>query len=79
VTTPPANESFEVFPVDIGRYLNKKHYPDLDVKSQVDKLMEILKDFEPVRRDWLEPAETRGKDAIDQRCGPGAARTNGEK
>ena len=56
----------EVFPVAIGHYASP-NIEDLDVETQVGRVVDLLAPFGGVHREWAHPARDRGSDAVQQR------------
>jgi hypothetical protein len=56
----------EVFPVAIG-YYSSPDLEDLDVETQVGRLVDLLAPFGGVHRAWAHPPRDRGADAVQKR------------
>jgi hypothetical protein len=56
----------EVFPVHIG-YYSSPDLEDLDVETQVGRLVDLLAPFGGVHRAWAHPPRDRGADAVQKR------------
>jgi WD40 repeat protein len=65
---PRRRAAFQIFPIAIG-YYHSTDLSDLDVETQVGKLVDLLAPFGGVIRPWSAPARQRGADAIQKRLG----------
>gem|GEM_PF-6003027 len=66
-----------LYPIDIGRYRQRRAYPDLDVAGEVETLQGLLADFGARTVPWDVAADARGADAIDTRLADLPRRTTG--
>ncbi|WUH98356.1 hypothetical protein OHR68_33390 [Spirillospora sp. NBC_00431] len=60
------SDGFEIFPVAIGAYADPD-LPDLDVDTEVARIVEILADFGGRGVPWDVPMADRGRDAVHER------------
>uniref|UniRef100_UPI003F4953D4 hypothetical protein n=1 Tax=Nonomuraea bangladeshensis TaxID=404385 RepID=UPI003F4953D4 len=61
-----SGQTLEVFPVAIGHYTDPA-LPDLDVDSQVGRLLDLLAPFGAWHQRWAWPARQRGAGAVERR------------
>jgi WD40 repeat protein len=60
------NATIEVFPVAIGRFADPR-WPDLDVDTQVGRLLELLAEFGATHHRWTGFTGLRDADAVERR------------